>query len=151
MKKILSLSVAILAFAFVSAAQGVITFKKTSHEFGKVKEGEKATYTFEFTNTGDAPIIVSNAQPSCGCTTPNWTKEPVQPGKTGTITASFDSNGRPGKFNKTITVTSNATVGSVTLAIGGDVIGKAATVAAAPAPAAAAAPAAKKAVAPKKK
>jgi hypothetical protein len=125
MKKTISLFVAILAFTFASAAQGVITFKKVNHDFGKIKEGEKAVYTFEFTNTGDAPIVVSNAQPSCGCTTPSWTKTPVLPGKSGSITASFDSAGKPGAQSKTVTVTSNATVGSVTLSFKCDVLPKA--------------------------
>jgi Protein of unknown function (DUF1573) len=126
MKKAISLFVAILAFSFASSAQGVITFKKVTHDFGKVKEGEKAVYTYEFTNTGDAPIVVSNAQPSCGCTTPSWTKTPVLPGKTGSVTASFDSSGKPGAFNKNVTVTSNATVGSISLSFKGEVLPKAA-------------------------
>jgi Protein of unknown function (DUF1573) len=125
MKKSISLFVAIIAFSFASAAQGVITFKKVTHDFGKVKEGEKAVYTYEFTNTGDAPIVVANAQPSCGCTTPSWTKDPVLPGKTGSVTASFDSSGKPGAFNKNVTVTSNATVGSVSLSFKGEVLPKA--------------------------
>ncbi len=138
MKKFIALFVAIVAFSFVGTAQGVITFKKVSHDFGKVKEGEKATYTFEFTNTGDAPVVISNAQPSCGCTTPAWSKDPIQPGKTGFVTASYDSNGRPGKFNKNVTVTSNATVGSISLSFNGEVLPKAeAAVAAAAKPAAA--------------
>lgn len=126
MKKSISLFVAILAFTFAASAQGVITFKSITHDFGKVKEGEKAVYTYEFTNTGDAPIIISNAQPSCGCTTPSWTKAPVLPGKTGSVTASFDSSGKPGAFNKNVTVTSNATVGSVSLSFKGEVLPKAA-------------------------
>jgi Protein of unknown function (DUF1573) len=124
MKKTISLFVAILAFSVAGMAQGVITFKKVTHDFGKVKEGEKAVYTYEFTNTGDAPIVISNAQPSCGCTTPSWTKTPVLPGKTGTVTASFDSAGKPGAFNKNVTVTSNATVGSISLSFKGEVIPK---------------------------
>ncbi len=128
MKKTISLFVAILAFSFASAAQGVITFKKVNHDFGKVKEGDKAVYTYEFTNTGDAPIVISNAQPSCGCTTPSWTKAAVLPGKTGSVTASFDSSGKPGAFNKNVTVTSNATVGSISLSFKGEVIPKAAAV-----------------------
>ncbi|MES2795210.1 MAG: DUF1573 domain-containing protein [Bacteroidota bacterium] len=126
MKKTISLFVAILAFSFAAAAQGVITFKKVTHDFGKVKEGEKAVYTYEFTNTGDAPIVISNAQPSCGCTTPSWTKTAVLPGKTGSVTASFDSSGKPGAFNKNVTVTSNATVGSISLSFKGEVLPKAA-------------------------
>ncbi len=132
MKKFLSLIVALVAFSFASSAQGVITFKEATHDFGKIKQNKPATWTFEFTNTGDAPIVVSNAQPSCGCTTPSWTKTPVLPGKTGVITAQFNA-ASGGAFNKNITVTSNATVGSVSLTIKGEVMPEAAPVAA-PAP-----------------
>jgi Protein of unknown function (DUF1573) len=121
MKKSILLFVSILAFTFAASAQGVVTFKKVSHDFGKVKEGEKAVYNYEFTNTGDAPIVISNVQPSCGCTTPSYTKTAVLPGKSGTVTLSFDSSGKPGAFNKSATVTSNATVGSLTLSFKGEV------------------------------
>ncbi len=157
------------AFLFVASfanAQGVIKFKTESHDFAKVEEGVQATYTFEFTNTGTAPVVISNAQPSCGCTTPDWTKEPVMPGKTGFVKAVYNSQGRPGNFNKNITVVSNSETPQIALTIKGEVIPKAAekSVEAAPVaapaaakvttPAAAApapAPTPVKAVAPKKK
>ena len=110
--------------AFGATAQGVLKFESESHDFGKVKEGDIASYQFKFTNTGNAPIILSKVQASCGCTTPEWTKEPILPGKTGIITASYNSNARPGAFTKTVTVTSNATEGSKILTIKGMVEGK---------------------------
>jgi hypothetical protein len=132
----------VFAFLFVATfanAQGVIKFKNESHDFGKVEEGVQATHTFEFTNTGTAPVVISNAQASCGCTTPDWTKEPVMPGKTGKVTASFNSQGRPGNFSKTVTVISNSETPQIVLSIKGEVNPKAAVAekAAEPTPAAA--------------
>ena len=120
-------------------AQGVIKFKTESHDFGKIEEGVQAAYTFEFTNTGTAPVVISNAQASCGCTTPDWTKEPVMPGKTGKVMASFNSQGRPGNFSKTVTVISNSETPQIVLSIKGEVNSKTAekAVESAPAPAAA--------------
>ena len=114
----------VFAFLFVATfanAQGVIKFKSESHDFNKIEEGVQATHTFEFTNTGTAPVVISNAQASCGCTTPDWTKEPVMPGKTGKVTASFNSQGRPGNFSKTVTVISNSETPQIVLTIKGDV------------------------------
>ena len=128
MKKLLF----VFAFLFVATfanAQGVIKFKTETHDFGKVEEGVQAAYTFEFTNTGTAPVVISNAQPSCGCTTPDWTKEPVMPGKTGFVKASFNSSGRPGNFNKNITVISNSETPQIALTIKGEVNPKAAVAA----------------------
>ena len=75
-------------------------------------------------NTGKTPVVISNVQPSCGCTTPEWTREPVMPGKTGKVTASFNSAGRPGNFNKTVTVMNNGEVSQIVLAIQGSVAAK---------------------------
>lgn len=118
--------------ASVCRAQGVLQFTQTEHEFGNVTEGTQATHEFTFTNTGNAPVIISNVSASCGCTTPYWTKEPVLPGKKGKVTASYNSAGRPGVFHKTITVVSNAQPASHTLTIKGTVAAKTATVVANP-------------------
>lgn len=88
-------------------AQGVLKFKSESHDFGLVEEGVQAAYTFEAINTGSQPVVISNVQASCGCTTPEWPHEPIMPGATAKIKASYNSQGRPGAFNKSITVTSN--------------------------------------------
>lgn len=82
-------------------------FSTTDHDFGTIKEGEKVSYTYSFKNTGQAPLIIQNAQPSCGCTVPEWSKEPIPVGGTGFVKAEFDSNGKPNIQNKTITVTAN--------------------------------------------
>jgi hypothetical protein len=85
----------------------VIAFQKVEHDFGTIKEGEKVSYTYQLTNNGQAPLIIQSAQPSCGCTAPDWTRTPIPVGGTGFVKAEFDSNGKPGVQNKTITVTAN--------------------------------------------
>jgi hypothetical protein len=104
-----------------SEAQAQITFDQSEHDFGKIQEGTMANYEFTFTNTGKAPLVLSNVQPSCGCTTPEWNKEPIMPGAKGVIKASFNSYGRPGTFQKYITVKSNASNSEATLVIKGTV------------------------------
>lgn len=85
----------------------VIQFEKTEHDFGTIQEGQKVTYTYKFKNTGEAPLIIQNAQPTCGCTVPDWSKEPIPVGGEGFVKAEFDSNGKPNMQNKSITVTAN--------------------------------------------
>jgi len=85
-----------------------IQFESMDHDFGTVIEGQKVSYTYSVKNVGQAPLIIQNAQPSCGCTVPDWTKAPIPPGKTGFVKAEFDTHGKTGIQNKTITVTSNA-------------------------------------------
>lgn len=97
-----------------------IKFEEISHNFGNVIEGEIAKYDFKFTNTGTEPLVLSNVQASCGCTTPKWPREPIAPGQSAVITAEYNSNGRPGSFTKNIFVKSNG--GDVTLTISGLVI-----------------------------
>lgn len=83
-------------------------FERTEHNFGTIKEELGAVTTqFEFTNTGKAPLIIQRVSASCGCTTPSYTREPVLPGKKGTISAKYSTVRRPGTFNKTITVYTN--------------------------------------------
>lgn len=94
-------------------------FKNEDHSFGNVPEGPSVSYDFEFKNIGNEPIVLSNVQASCGCTTPTWPKEPIAPGRAAKITATYNTQGRPGPFTKTITVTSN--VGSKVLKITGTV------------------------------
>ena len=84
-----------------------IKFVEETHDFGNIKEGTQATHEFKFTNTGSAPLILESVQASCGCTTPEWSKEPIAPGATGKVIATFNSSGRPGTFTKTITVKYN--------------------------------------------
>lgn len=115
----------LLSFLFIlskSYGQAEMTFEEDHHDFGQVAEGTQATHEFKFKNEGDAPLIISRVQASCGCTTPYWTKEPVKPGEEGVITASYNSKGRPGAFNKSITITSNASTPTTRLYIKGTVV-----------------------------
>lgn len=101
----------------------VITFEKLLHDFGKIKEQDgTVTYSFKFTNTGNAPLVINRVHASCGCTTPTWTREPIMPGKTGTITAAYNPLNRPNAFLKTISVFTNADTKATVLSIKGDVI-----------------------------
>jgi len=91
-----------------------IVFKSDNFDFGTLEEGPAAEHVFTFTNTGKEPLLIQRVQPSCGCTTPDWTKEAVAPGKTGMIKASYGTQGRPGPFEKTMTVFTNAGTKMVT-------------------------------------
>ena len=85
----------------------VMEFQTMDHDFGTITEGQVVEYTDAFKNTGAAPLIIQGAQGSCGCTVPDWTKEPIPAGGTGFVKAKFDSNGKPNIQNKTVTVTAN--------------------------------------------
>ena len=90
-------------------------------DFGKIKQGVPATHEFSFVNKGKVPMIITNAQPSCGCTIPAWTKDPIPPGGTGFVKATYNA-ASPGLFDKSITVTANVESGSVMLRIRGEVV-----------------------------
>ena len=118
MKKLifgLFLAVAAVANTNTATAQQVgemqngakIEFAKETHDYGTVKYGGNGQCTFEFTNTGNAPLIISNAKGSCGCTVPEWPKEPIAPGAKGKIIVKYDTK-RVGAINKSVTITSNA-------------------------------------------
>ena len=98
------------------------SFEKELHDFGQLVDGEKVSYSFKFTNTGDAPLIISNAKGSCGCTVPNWSRNPIAPGESGSIDVTFDSSGRSGKQNKAITLTANTNPSRKVLNITSEVI-----------------------------
>ncbi len=105
----------------------IIEFDTETHDFGMINEGVVAEHTFTFTNKTAKIITLSNVQASCGCTTPSWSREPIETGKQGKITASYNSEGRPNAFVKTITVTYNEEgqpAQSVVLTIKGNVLGK---------------------------
>lgn len=125
MKKLFLMSAVLLLGMAVMAQDPVITFEKTEHDFGQINEGDgRVSVIFEFKNEGMAPLVLSNVRASCGCTTPTWTKTPVEPGEVGSITVTYNPNGRPGKFQKTVTITSNATTPTTKVYIKGEVIPK---------------------------
>ena len=84
-----------------------IEFEKEVHDFGTMKQYGDASTEFLFTNTGSEPLIISNAKGSCGCTVPEWPREPIAPGKSAAIKVKYDSK-RIGPINKSVTITSNA-------------------------------------------
>lgn len=127
MKKLFSLAVVLIAAVAAMAQEPVITFDKLTHDFGTFNEAEgRVSTVFTFTNEGMSPLVLTNVRASCGCTTPKWPREPIEPGMTGQITVTYNANGRPGHFTKTITVTSNATETTKKLTIKGEVIPKSA-------------------------
>ncbi len=133
MKKSITLLLAILiSFPVLNFAQDAkprIAFEKMQHNFGTFKEELGIqSIAFNFKNEGTVPLILNNVQASCGCTTPEWTREPVAPGAKGIIKVSYDPKNRPGVFNKTIRVSSNADNADVTLTILGEVTPRARTI-----------------------
>ncbi len=101
-----------------------IAFAEEFHDFGEVQEGEVVEHTFTFTNEGEGPLIISNAQGSCGCTVPDWPRQPIAPGQKGQIKVSFNSTGRAGRQDKRVTLTTNAVPQSKVLNITSTVISK---------------------------
>lgn len=97
-----------------------IKFEKMVHDYGTIKQGANGECEFTYTNTGTEPLIISNCQGSCGCTVPSCPKEPILPGKKGVIKVHYDTK-RVGMISKSVTVTSNAKSGTVTLQIKGNV------------------------------
>lgn len=109
-------------YAQINTAKSRITFEKLQHNYGTFNEELGVqTVSFNFKNDGTVPLIINNVQASCGCTTPEWTRQPVAPGAGGLIKVSYDPKNRPGVFNKTISVSSNAENAIVVLTILGDV------------------------------
>ncbi|TXG35709.1 DUF1573 domain-containing protein [Seonamhaeicola maritimus] len=98
-----------------------IEFKTDTIDYGTIEKGSDGVRVFEFTNTGDAPLIISNVKSSCGCTIPSKPKDPIMPGKTGEIKVKYDTN-RVNPIRKTITVISNADTPTVALKIKGLVV-----------------------------
>lgn len=103
------------------AAGPVMEFESAVIDYGVIENKADGNRAFVFTNTGDAPLIISNARGSCGCTVPTWPKEPIVPGATATIGVNYDTK-RVGKFTKTITLSTNAPEKSKILTIKGEVL-----------------------------
>ncbi|WP_425236268.1 DUF1573 domain-containing protein [Ulvibacterium sp.] len=94
----------------------VMAFEKSEHDFGTIEQGTPQETVFKFTNTGDAPLIITDAKSSCGCTVPNPPKDPIAPGETGELLVKFNGSGQ-NQVTKTITVTANTEKGSELLRI----------------------------------
>lgn len=109
----------------VNGPTTTIQYESEKFNFGVIDEGEVVKHVFKFKNTGNEPLIISNAKGSCGCTVPTWPKEPVPPGGSGEIKVEFNSKGKPGPQSKRVTVTANTNPTETYLEIGGEVKGKA--------------------------
>lgn len=129
MKKLVVLFVFffVASFAFAQktvtapAKTAIAQWSKTTHDFKTIAHNVPVTTTFKVKNTGKAPLIISTVSPSCGCTTPSYTKEPIMPGKTGEIKAQFNA-ASTGAFSKNLTVTTNSSnEPTITLTITGTV------------------------------
>lgn len=99
-----------------------IVFEENAFDFGTLEEGEKVEHVFKFENTSTNPLTINNARGSCGCTVPEWPREPIAPGESGEIKVKFDSKGKKGKQSKTVTITANTIPGNTILTINSDVI-----------------------------
>lgn len=124
MKKIISLTTFMLLIALSCFAQkkAIIQFDKTTHDFGTFEEEKgKVTTEFQFKNVGDAPLLITRTAASCGCTTPEYPKTPIAPGKSGVIKVTYNAKGRPGVFQKTVYVFANTDPEKSTLIIKGHV------------------------------
>ena len=101
--------------------EAAISFDKTEHDFGNLLQGEVVTYSFHFTNTGNAPLIISDVKTSCGCTAGDFPREPIAPNKDGIIKATYDSKGHHGFQTRTLTVISNTNPNQTQLKLKGTV------------------------------
>lgn len=105
-----------------TANSPVFKFEKEVYDFGEIKDGEKVTYDFKFKNIGNSPLIISSATATCGCTIPEYPKEPVAPGAEGLIRVVFNSAGKAGMQNKIISITANTVPSLTELNILGNVL-----------------------------
>jgi len=110
MKKLFTFALFSFALSIVSFAQSgpVMEFKSNTVDYGVIDQGAEPYREFEFTNTGSEPLLIKNAKGSCGCTVPEYSKNPIMPGETGVLKVRYDTK-RVGPINKTITVTTNET------------------------------------------
>jgi hypothetical protein len=97
-------------------------FDEEVYFFGKVVQGEKVTHEFKFTNIGKKDLIITSAQGSCGCTVPEYPKHPIKPGESAAIKVIFDTNGKTGQQNKTVTLVANTVPNTKVLALKGEVL-----------------------------
>ncbi len=99
-----------------------IKFDETLHDFGKISQGERVKYTFQFTNVGKSSLVISNVSTTCGCTIAEKPKDPIPPGKSGKIEVEFNSEGKKNIVERSITVVSNCEPNATTLTIKAEVI-----------------------------
>ncbi len=105
-----------------NTAMPKMKFETDLYDFGEVSQGEKVAYSYTFTNEGEADLVITSAQGSCGCTVPTWPKEPIKAGQSAQIDVVFDSNGKTGKQHKKVTIVANTSPATNVVAITGKVI-----------------------------
>jgi hypothetical protein len=106
-------------------AGAVIAWEKNTHDFGDLIQGDKVEHTFVMENTGTEPLIITNVQVTCGCTTPKgWPRDPISPGKKAEIIIQFNSTGKIGRQNKVVTIVSNAVGGNSQIVFSANVLEK---------------------------
>lgn len=122
MKKIILTTLSLFIGVIMAYAGADIKFESTTHDFGSFSEkSPKVTCTFKFTNTGDGPLVIHQAIATCGCTVPLYPKEPIRPGESGEIKVTYNGAGKfPGRFQKTITLRTNAKSEIIRLVVKGD-------------------------------
>ena len=123
MKRILFFGSLVLLMASVAMTtpSALFNWSKETHDFGRIPQGKPVTAQFAFTNKGELPLVISQAKGSCGCTGVDYPKEPIMPGHSGVIKATFNA-AAPGAFNKSVTVESNAEGGTQVLYVKGEVV-----------------------------
>jgi len=133
MKRLVLLTTFVFGLVFMAKSQAVqvesgnptsmakFKWEATTHDFAKIEQGKPVTHEFAFTNAGTTPLVISNVKGSCGCTVTDYTKEPIAPGKTGMVKATFNA-AAVGAFNKSIRVTANVEGATETLFIKGEVV-----------------------------
>jgi hypothetical protein len=127
MKNTLVLTVFLFVFSSVNAQKSgaAITWEKSTHDFGDIVAGEKVEHTFKFVNTGTEPLVITNVQVTCGCTTPKgWPRDPINPDKKAEIVIQFNSAGKIGRQNKVVTIVSNAVGGNAQITFTANVLEK---------------------------
>lgn len=117
------LSLGVIAQVNPAAKSDSIVFNKMVHDYGTLEQGADGSCEFKFTNNGKVPVVLSGVHASCGCTTPEWPREPILPGQTGVIKVKYDTR-RLGAIDRTVVVNSNASNSTVVLRIKGNVVAK---------------------------
>jgi hypothetical protein len=130
LKKIGGLSLVLLLVSTLQSftpydelAGAKMAWVEMEYDFGSIEQGSPVSHDFEFTNNGEAPLVINNVKTSCGCTVPNYPKDPIMPGESEMIKVTYNA-AKVGSFNKKITVMSNADQSTYSLAIAGEVLGK---------------------------
>lgn len=118
-------TLAVVSGAQVAQKGAAITWEKSMFDFGDIYQGEKVQHVFRFENTGNEPLIITNVEVTCGCTTPRgWPRDPIMPGARAELEVQFNSAGKFGRQNKVVTVVSNAAAGNSQITFSANILEK---------------------------